>query len=133
MRLAFAIAFAGTLMAADSRAPAFFTTYCTSCHGAKVQLANRRFDQMRLPPADTLILLQDALDKRNVGAMPPREAKQPPPAEKQRFIDNLTRLVAGAHAARNSTGGQTVLRRLNRREYLNTIGDLLGINMLMFD
>ena len=26
-----------------------------------------------------------------------------------------------------------MLRRLNRREYLNTIGDLLGINMLMFD
>ena len=36
-------------------------------------------------------------------------------------------------AAHASTGGHTVLRRLNRREYINTVGDLLGINMLMFD
>ena len=28
---------------------------------------------------------------------------------------------------------QSVARRLNRREYLNTIGDLLGLNMTMFD
>ncbi len=26
-----------------------------------------------------------------------------------------------------------MLRRLNRREYMNTVGDLFGINMTMFD
>ncbi|MEO7653732.1 MAG: DUF1592 domain-containing protein, partial [Bryobacteraceae bacterium] len=99
------------------------------------QMADRRFDQLRLPPsdADTLILLQDILDKMNTGAMPPRAAKQPSTAEKRRFIESLTRMVADSHAVRASTGGQTVLRRLNRREYLNTVGDLLGINMSMFD
>ena len=96
MRGAFVIALAGTLMAADSKTPAFLSTYCTGCHGATAQMADRRFDQLRFPPpdADTVILLQDILDKVNVGAMPPRAAKQPPAAEKQRFIESLTRMVA---------------------------------------
>jgi len=135
MRLAFALALAGSLAAGESPAPAFLSTYCTACHGFSAQMANRRFDQLKLPPADadTVILLRDIIDKMNLGTMPPRAARQPPAGARQRFIDSLTRMVAEADAARVSTGGHTVLRRLNRREYLNTIGDLLGINMLMFD
>ncbi len=133
MRAVFALAFAGTLIAADSKTSAFLSTYCTSCHGPAVQMADRRFDGLRLPPPDedTRILLQDILDKMNIGAMPPRGAKQPTVAEKQRFIESLTRAASESRAA--SAGRQTVLRRLNRREYLNTVGDLFGINMLMFD
>ena len=75
----FALALA--VSAADSTA--FLATYCNACHGPTAQMADRRFDQLRLPPADadTLILLQDILDKMNTGTMPPRAAKQPPAAE----------------------------------------------------
>lgn len=113
----------------------FLDTYCTSCHGAKVKMADRRFDQLRVPvqDADTLILLQDAVDRLNLGTMPPRGAKQPPEAAKRAAIESLTAIIADGHARRVSTGAQTVLRRLNRREYLNTIGDLFGMNMSMFD
>ncbi|MDQ6700772.1 MAG: DUF1592 domain-containing protein, partial [Acidobacteriota bacterium] len=122
-------------LAADANPPAFLSTYCAGCHGPTVQMADRRFDRLRLPPPDedTSVLLQDILDKMNTGAMPPRTAKQPPSAEKQRFIESLTRMVAESHAASTSVGRHTVLRRLNRREYINTVGDLFGINMLMFD
>ena len=36
----------------------------------------------------------------------------------------LTPLVAEGHARLSTTGGQTVLRQLNRQEYTNTVGDL---------
>src|SRR5690348_1647389 len=77
MRLAWALALAGALMAAgpvDPKPPDFFSSYCVGCHGPAVQMANRRFDQLRLPPADaeTQVLLRSILDKLNAGAMPPR-------------------------------------------------------------
>ncbi|MBI3209751.1 MAG: DUF1592 domain-containing protein [Candidatus Solibacter usitatus] len=121
--------------AADDGVPAFLGAYCTNCHGEKMQMAERRFDRVQLPAndVDTIILLQDIVDKMNLGAMPPQAAKQPSGTQRIAFIETLTRAIAEAHAKRNSTGGATVLRRLNRREYINTVGDLMAINMSMFD
>ncbi len=114
----------------------FFSTYCQECHGPDQQKAERRFDTLSLPVAnaDTLTDLQDVIDQLNLGEMPPAKAKQHPQPEKVReIVALLTQLVSDGHARLSSTGGQTVLRRLNRREYINTVGDLLGLNMLMFD
>jgi cytochrome c5 len=113
----------------------FLGTYCVTCHGPQVHMADRRFDQVHLPAADadTLILLQDIVDKLNLGAMPPKGAKRPSDAEKTAAIAAFTRFVEDGRQRLSSTGGRTVLRRLNRREYLNTIGDLFGLNMSMFD
>ena len=45
----------------------------------------------------------------------------------------LTDWISGelkrASQARRSTGGKTVLRRLNRYEYANTLRDLLGLDL----
>src|SRR5207302_9247203 len=73
-----------------------------------------------------LTLFQAIAEKLKAGVMPPAASKQPPAAEKQRFLASIGAVLP-------HTAGHGVLRRLNRREYLNTIGDLLGINMLMFD
>ena len=115
---------------------AFFSTYCLECHGPEKQKGDRRFDELQLPAAkpDTLIELQDIIDQLNLGEMPPAEADKHPDASAVRdVVSVLTRLVADGHARLSSTGGQTILRRLNRREYVNTVGDLFGLNMLMFD
>ena len=114
----------------------FFSTYCKECHGPEKQKGDRRFDQLELPvaKADTLIELQDIIDQLNLGEMPPEKAKQHPETDAVRkVVEHLTKLVAEGHTRLASTGGQTVLRRLNRREYLNTVGDLFGLNMTMFD
>ncbi len=123
------------LLAAESDVRAFFSTYCTSCHGAQAQMAQRRFDRIALPArdSDTLSLLQDAADRLTLGTMPPAAARQPSADEKRAVLDALRKAIGEGRAKSTSTGAQTVLRRLNRREYLNTVGDLLGINMLMFD
>jgi mono/diheme cytochrome c family protein len=115
---------------------AFFGTYCTECHGPEKQKGDRRFDQLALPvaSADALNDLQDVIDQLNLGDMPPAKApRHPEPAEARAIVTQLTQLVAEGHARLSSTGGQTVLRRLNRREYLNTVGDLFGLNLTMFD
>ncbi|MBL8179086.1 MAG: DUF1592 domain-containing protein [Bryobacterales bacterium] len=135
-RLFAALALAASAAAQDANQfRAFVSQYCESCHGARAQMAQRRFDRLQLPPADpdTLILLQDMVDQLNLSHMPPPKAKQPTATEKQSAIAALTKWVAGGHAKLSSTGGRTVLRRLNKREYLNTIGDLFAMNMIMFD
>lgn len=113
----------------------FLATYCTDCHGAKKQKGDRRFDELVLPvsKADTLIDLKDILDQIHLGEMPPKKSPQPTPAEQKAFVEQVTKALAQGREKLDSTGGSTVLRRLNRREYVNTIGDLFSLNMAAFD
>lgn len=113
----------------------FLSTYCTDCHGESTQEAERRFDQLALPieSDEQLFTLQDILDQVSLGEMPPSDATQPSRAEKAALLESLRGAVSQYHQRRQSTGGETVLRRLNRRDYLNTIGDLLGIDTTIFD
>lgn len=114
----------------------FFAKYCQDCHGAEKQKGERRFDQLALPAShpDTVLELQDAIDQLNLGEMPPSDATlQPAKAETREMVAILTQLVKDGHSTLASTGGRTVLRRLNKREYVNTVGDLFGIEMAMFD
>ena len=69
----------------------------------------------------------------NLGLMPPYEEPQPELAEMKPVIDWITGALKAHYEAEESTGGQTVLRRLNRNEYRNTIRDLLHLDMTIFD
>lgn len=127
---------AGFALAAEPHAAReFFSAYCGKCHGPEKQKGERRFDQ--LPAAvtrvDQLVEFQDIIDQLNLGEMPPAGERQPGADEVRAVVAQLTQQVAAGRARFASTGGRTVLRRLNRREYLNTVGDLFGLNMLMFD
>jgi hypothetical protein len=53
--------------------------------------------------------------------------------ERSAIVASLTQAVAEARNALRSTSGQTVLRRLNKREYLQTVGDLFALDMRLFD
>lgn len=113
----------------------FLTAYCVGCHGEAKQKGERRFDRLSDKIADdnALVDFQDMLDQLNLGEMPPKDARQPAAAERRHVIAWLTATIDRFHAARKQAGGQTVLRRLNSREYRNTIRDLLHVNMTMFD
>ncbi len=137
-----ALATACALLSARAAEPAsphaaqkFFADYCVKCHGPEKQKADRRFDA--LPPTvaqpDALTDFQDIIDQLNLGEMPPAKENQPSSAELRAVVALLTQQVSDGRALLASTDGQTVLRRLNRREYLNTVGDLFALNMAMFD
>jgi len=105
----------------------FLRTHCIECHGPDKQKNEIRFDTLGTDLTDrrTLEIWQDALDQLNLGEMPPKKAAQPPRADTVKFIDALSARLELAYAQRKSTGGQTVIRRLNRLELRSTLRDLL--------
>ena len=114
----------------------FFKKHCYSCHGPKSQNAERRFDKLSFPIAngDQLIDFQDALDQLNLGEMPPHDEPQPEQKTKASVISWLTLALKQSRERKLTTRSrETVLRRLNRREYRHTIEDLLGIDTRGFD
>ncbi len=113
----------------------FIGTYCIGCHGPDKQKGDRRFDTLEYPIAndDLLIDFQDMLDLLNLGEMPPEEEKQPSDGERLAVIDWLTNALDYAYETRTEEAGETVLRRLTRREYLNTVQEIFQIDTSMFD
>lgn len=124
-----------TLQADSPGVHHFLATYCNDCHGAEKQKGDRRFDELKLPASDldTLIAIDDILEQINLGDMPPKKSPQPTPEEREIFLEQMADALAQARETLSSTGSSTVLRRLNRREYLNTISDLFALNMAAFD
>ncbi len=128
------VPFSSPNAAAADIAPAvdrFLTTYCVRCHGPEKQKGSQRFDSMPRTIADTAVAQswQDVLDTLNLSEMPPPEEKQP---TKQELADVLETLTANLTVARRrlvDSGGAIVVRRLNRREYQQTIRDLFGVTV----
>lgn len=107
----------------------FFESNCIKCHGPKKQKGSVRLDDLPSVIGDeaTAQRWQDVLDVLNLSEMPPEDEEQP---SKQALEDALDQLTTGISAARKrltDSGGEIVIRRLNRREYANTIKDIFGI------
>jgi hypothetical protein len=105
--------------------------FCLDCHGPKKQQADIRFDRLDPnmaagPDGETW---HDALNKLNLGEMPPDDATQPSVAEREVLVGWMTSELKRAIDARRSTGGRVVMRRLTRYEYGNTLRDLLGLDL----
>ena len=114
----------------------FVATYCTGCHGSKVQKGDRRFDTLSMSVADmaqkeTAIMWQDMLDKLNLGEMTPKRKRQPSEKEVRAVVGQITQALQ--HAYEQSKTSESPLRRLNKFEYRNTIRDLLHLNTDSFD
>jgi len=119
----------------------FIRTYCIDCHGRDKAKGDRDFHELVSPKEGRWVvdlqknveLLRDVLDQLNLGGMPPRKkgVRQPLFAEVKPTIDWLTRTLIEWEEAKGVAA--TTLRRLNRREYRNTIRDLLGLKEIPFD
>jgi len=110
-------------------------TYCIGCHTSDDPAGERDLEALDLAKShlDNQLLLQEIVDQLTLGTMPPDDGDQPPTAQRLAAINALTSRLSKMREQTASTGGKTVLRRLSRREYRNTIGALLGIDMTMFD
>jgi hypothetical protein len=111
------------------------TTYCVRCHGQDEQNGERRFDKLtgKITDDNSVVDYQDILDQLNLGEMPPADEKQPTIQERRRLISWLTENIKTYHTSHKSRSAETVLRRLNAREYRNTIRDLFQLNTTIFD
>lgn len=113
----------------------FLQQYCIDCHNESDSGGELEFDSLDFSSADwdTQLKLQQIIDQLTLGAMPPDDANQPSTEDRLAAIERMTEILSKLREQSTSTGGQTVLRRLTRREYRNTVRDLLGIDMTMFD
>lgn len=115
----------------DAKHRAFFKAYCLECHNAEKQKGKVRLDDIAftLDSVEKADLWQKVLNSINSGEMPPEDEMQPEVAAKTDFLDDLSRTLVTARTALSDSGGKITMRRLNRREYKNTIRDLLGIDL----
>ena len=113
----------------------FLATYCNRCHGTKEPKGDRNFKRLRSVISDdnALVDYQDILDQLNLGEMPPTEERQPTDEEKRVVVEQLTQKIAEYHRTRRGATEQAVLRRLNSREYRQTVSHLLNLNTTIFD
>ena len=115
----------------DAKHRAFFKDNCLSCHNAEKQKGKVRLDDIAfsVDTVEKADLWQKVLNSINSGDMPPEDEKQPDAAAKTDFLDDLSRMLVTARAVLSDSGGKITMRRLNRREYKNTIRDLLGVDL----
>ncbi|MCS5661671.1 MAG: DUF1592 domain-containing protein, partial [Dehalococcoidia bacterium] len=108
----------------------FLSQHCYDCHGAEKQKGDIRLDTLdkNLTKHENLEIWQGVLDQLNLGEMPPKKQPQPSRAEVNPIVETLSKSLKLAYEKARSTGGQTVLRRLNRQELRNTFRDLLYLN-----
>lgn len=108
----------------------FFKQHCQDCHGPTKQANDLRFDTLGtdLSKPDTLAVWQNILDQLNAGTMPPKGKPKPDARETASTIRTLTAELKVAYAKLSSTGGKTIVRRLNRYELRNSLRDLLYLD-----
>ncbi|MDC0275190.1 DUF1552 domain-containing protein, partial [Akkermansiaceae bacterium] len=105
--------------------------YCYECHSEKKQKGDVRFDTIHWKITDNVAAQdwQDVLDVLNAGDMPPEDEPQPSDTEFTQIVGVLTNNLDAARDRLAATGGVNPIRRLNKREYLNSVKHLMGINV----
>lgn len=126
--LSASIAWAATAHAADPF-EAFLETHCLHCHGPEKEKGDLRIDQLSRNfklGADTHHWAE-MMEQVNSGEMPPKKEKQPSQAEIAAFVTSLDARIKEGRAARMAARPTVSHYRLSRKEYQNTVYDLLGV------
>ncbi len=114
----------------DNKHRQFFESYCVDCHNAERTEGKVRLDEEAFPFYIDSIKSADHWQKilgaLNAQDMPPEDELQPTAEEKADFLGMLSGKLVEARELLTDSGGQIVMRRLNHREYKNTLESLLG-------
>ncbi len=114
----------------ESRIAPFLKTYCTECHGGDEPKGDLSLESYR----DAASVAKDpenwerVLEMLQLEEMPPEDEKQPSKVERQRIVDWIAAHVPTVDCSGQAYPGRVTIRRLNRREYNNTIRDLVGVD-----
>lgn len=107
----------------------FVKANCVDCHAGSGAEANFRLDDLAFdlddgPLADRWVAVFDRVKR---GEMPPADADQPTPADRERLVATLGTELVTANQRRQQTHGRVQYRRLNRHQYEQTLRDLLAL------
>jgi hypothetical protein len=104
----------------DPRAQSVVRRHCLECHSGAQAKAELRFDLQQPGAGLDAPAWREIWTRVHAGEMPPRKHGVLPPSDRTLLLE-LGVSLAGAGEERS------VLRRLSRREYENTVRDLFGI------
>jgi mono/diheme cytochrome c family protein len=108
---------------------AFLLQHCSRCHGPEKEEGEIRLDRLSRDfklGVDTHHWAE-VLENVNSGEMPPETEPRPTQAEIAAFVTNLDGLLKAGQAARMAARPPVTHYRLSRKEYQNTVYDLLGV------
>ena len=108
---------------------AFLEKHCVRCHGPQKEEGDIRIDRLSRDFKAGLDSHHwaEAIDKVNSGEMPPKTEPQPTQDELSAFVTNLDARLKEGRAARMAARPAVSHYRLSRKEYQNTVYDLLGV------
>jgi mono/diheme cytochrome c family protein len=115
--------------AATPLGPALIDQYCVGCHNARLKSGGVVLEG--LDPAkvqDHAELLEKVVRKLRTGQMPPAGRPRPDKSTTTAFVSALETALDHAAAA-SPNPGRLAVHRLNRLEYVNTIHDLLALDI----
>ncbi|MEM7699167.1 MAG: DUF1592 domain-containing protein [Verrucomicrobiota bacterium] len=109
----------------------FFDRHCYDCHDDLTTKAGLDLFELKTDLADeaTFATWELIYDRVSKGEMPPRTEERPSP----QAIAALKKILAPPLAKAHESQKGTILRRLNRAEYENTLNELLGLNLDIID
>ncbi|MDF1823633.1 MAG: DUF1592 domain-containing protein [Verrucomicrobiales bacterium] len=107
-----------------------FEKYCLECHDSLTEKGEINLEELSFRLIDDIETAETwnrVLNSINSGEMPPEDETPISNEEKTNFLRDLSENMVTARSILSDSGGEITLRRLNRREYANTIEDLLGV------
>jgi hypothetical protein len=119
---------AGAVRAAEPF-EAFLEKHCIRCHGPEKEKGDLRIDRLSRDfklGADTHHWAE-MMEQVNSGEMPPKKEKRPTQEEMAAFVTSLHSRINEGRASRMAARPAVAHYRLSRREYQNTVYDLLGV------
>ncbi|MDB4733163.1 DUF1592 domain-containing protein [Planctomicrobium sp.] len=124
----FGLGFADTLFAAEPF-EGFLEKHCLRCHGSQKEEGDVRIDQLSrdFKGGDDTHHWGEIIERVNAGEMPPKDEPQPTQNEIAAFVTNLDSRLKEGRAARMAARPAVAHYRLSRKEYENTVYDLLGV------
>ncbi|YCM43036.1 DUF1592 domain-containing protein [Verrucomicrobiaceae bacterium 227] len=104
--------------------------YCLDCHDSATEKGKINLEELSFEISKDIATAerwQKVLNAINTGEMPPKKKDQLTAEEKTALLGDLSVQMVTARRVLADTGGVITLRRLNRREYENTLEVLLGV------
>ncbi|MEE3060042.1 MAG: DUF1592 domain-containing protein, partial [Verrucomicrobiota bacterium] len=129
MRITFIFLSFGSLVYGVGPFEAFLTKHCVSCHGPNKEKGDLRIDTLSrdFKAGIDSHFWAEVIERINAGEMPPEEKPRPSEKEISDFIAQLDQKISEGKAARMAARPAVAHYRLSRKEYQNTVYDLLGV------
>lgn len=105
-------------------------TYCYECHGEKKQKGEMRLDTLNwnMINGSDAERWHSALNVINLGEMPPKKKAQLKNDERRMVVDWLSDNLKKAALAKQ-VDNRSVMRRLTKVQYTNSLNELLGVSV----